>query len=95
MLEGRTSLAAAERLVRRVRRQVDRVRGLLGQLGDTDESVPLRARFWRTTRRLVRGRADRRSAAVYRRLAAAWHRLNLQLRTRFFPGQPPTRPRPG
>ena len=49
---GRTEPAAALRIIRTARERADKVRRLLRALGDTDEQLPLSARFRRTGKRL-------------------------------------------
>ena len=55
---GRIDFAAALRLVKQARRQVNHVRRLLRELGDTEEQRSLNERFRRTKQRLEAGGAE-------------------------------------
>jgi Fe-S-cluster containining protein len=83
---GRTEPAAALRIVRAARERADKVRGLLHALGDTDEQLPLSARFRRTGKRLSEGDLDEETAEAYGELTLAVHYLNLLLGEAFYPG---------
>jgi hypothetical protein len=65
---GRTSHAEALRLIRIARQRADNVRQLLRELGDSEETLALAARFRRTRRRLERGSLDEATAELYGRL---------------------------
>jgi hypothetical protein len=81
---GRTTFAAALDLVKRSRRQADKVRRLLRELGDTDEHRSLGERFHRTTERLESGNADPAALAKFADLSVAVHRLKLQAHEKFY-----------
>ena len=86
VVEGRTDTAAALRLVRAARRRVARVGRLLGELGDTDEHVPLSVRFRRVMKRFETHAPDAEAAAVFSKLTVAMQRLNVVLSEKFYPG---------
>jgi uncharacterized protein len=75
---GRISYAAAVRVVQKARRQADKVRRLLRELGDTDEHRALGERFHRTTERLESSDTDAAAKAKYADLSVAMHHLKLQ-----------------
>ena len=81
---GRMTYAAALRLVQRVRRQADRARRLLRQLGDTDERRALGERFHRMAERMEAGAGDDAARATFADLSLAIHRLKLQALDRFY-----------
>lgn len=81
---GRIDSAAALRLVKRARRQADRVRRLLHRLGDTDEQRSLGERFHRMQERMETGARDPDTLAVFADLSLAVHRLKLLAHAKFF-----------
>jgi hypothetical protein len=81
---GRTSFAAALRLVKATRRRADKVRRLLRELGDTDEHRALGERFHRTSERLESGDADAAAKAKFADLSLAVHHLKLQAFNKFY-----------
>lgn len=83
---GNTQLAAASRIISTARQRTERVQQLLRALGDTDEQLPLGARFRRTARRLERVGLGGASAAEYGELTLAMHDLNCLLSEAFYPG---------
>ncbi|MGD0259941.1 MAG: YkgJ family cysteine cluster protein [Verrucomicrobiota bacterium] len=85
---GRTEPAPALRIIRTARDRADKVRRLLCALGDTDEQVPLSARFRRTGQRLKERDLDEETADLYAQLTLAVHDLNLLLSDAFYPGSP-------
>jgi Fe-S-cluster containining protein len=84
--ENRTGLPAALRTVKTSQRLVERILGLLRDLGDEDEHLPLERRLRRTGKRLERMELDAGRAAAYGRLTLAEHRLNTILQAKFYPG---------
>jgi len=80
---GRTTFPAALRLVKQARRQADKVRRLLRQLGDTEEQRSLGDRFRRTMRRLESDVADEAAAETFAELGQAVHALNLLAHDKF------------
>jgi uncharacterized protein len=83
---GRTETAAALRIIRTARERAEIVRRLLGALGDTDEQLPLTARFRRTGKRMKERDLDEETADTYAQLTLAVHDLNLLLGDAFYPG---------
>jgi|LauGreDrversion4_2_1035121.scaffolds.fasta_scaffold62340_4 Fe-S-cluster containining protein len=87
---GEVGVDAAERLVRRTRKQAARVRELLEALGDRSRRLPLSQRFSRLRRRLE-AEAEEGSKGVEERwdlfaeLTLAVHELQRQLRQDFYP----------
>jgi hypothetical protein len=92
---GRTETAAALRIIRTARERADRVRRLLGVLGDTDEQLPLSGRFRRTGKRLQQADLDEATADTYAQLTLAVHDLNLLLGDAFYPGSASQKPKSG
>ena len=84
--EGRTALAVALRIIRTARQRADKVRRLLHTLEDTDEQLPLSARFRRIGKRLQERDLDEEAADTYAQLTLAVHDLNLLLGDAFYPG---------
>lgn len=83
---GRSSAAAALRQIRKAKEHLDKVKALLGQLGDNDETLPLARRFQRTRERLESAGTDPGVAAVYAELTVAVLDLNSLLSGVFYPG---------
>lgn len=81
---GRTTPAAALKLVQRARRQADRVRSLLRALGDADEHRALGERFHRMQCRMEEERADPAALALFADLSLAVHRLKLLAHDKFY-----------
>jgi Fe-S-cluster containining protein len=77
---------AALRIIRTARERADKVYRLLRALGDTDEQLPLSARFRRTSKRLKEQELDEETADTYGQLTLAVHDLNLLLGDAFYPG---------
>lgn len=80
---GRINSAAALRLVKQARRQADRIRRLLRQLGDHDEHRPLSERFVRMQHCLEAGNADADAADLFAELGMAVHQLSLLAHEKF------------
>jgi Fe-S-cluster containining protein len=83
---GSANKSAALRVIRTARERADRVRQMLRELGDSDEDLPLRRRFRRTTKRLEELGLNAETADLYGRLTLAVHELNLLLSQAFYPG---------
>jgi uncharacterized protein len=83
---GHTEPAAALRIIRTARERADKVYRLLRALGDTDEQLPLTARFRRTSKRVGEHELDEETADTYGQLTLAVHDLNLLLGDAFYPG---------
>lgn len=92
---GRTEPATAMRIVRTARDRAEKVRRLLGALGDTDEQLPLSARFRRTGKRMKERDLDEETADTYAQLTLAVHDLNLLLSDAFYPGSARHEPKSG
>ncbi len=84
---GRTEAPAALRIISRARDQANRVKQLLGELGDTEEALSLGARFRKTAGRLEALELDDPTADLYAQLTLAVHELNRLLAEAFYPGQ--------
>ena len=61
------------------------MKGLLRELGDTDENIALNNRFRRVQRRLESGPLDNESATKFGDLTLAVHDLNVLLSESFYP----------
>jgi Fe-S-cluster containining protein len=81
---GAREAKAALSIIRSARDQADRVWRLLRELEDTDEDLPLKARFERTSKRLEQRGCDDRSASMYGELTLTLHALNLLLSESFY-----------
>jgi uncharacterized protein len=92
---GRTEPAAALRIISAARERADKVRRLLGALGDTDIQLPLSTRFRQTGKRLKTCELDEETADTYAQLTLAVHDLNLLLGDAFYPGSTRPGPKPG
>ena len=92
---GRTEPAAALRIIHTARGRADKVRRLLCALGDSDEQLPLSARFRRMGKRLKERELDDDTAETYGQLTLAVHDLNLLLGDAFYPGSTGHRSRLG
>jgi hypothetical protein len=81
--QGRTTAAAAQRVIANTLRRVARVDGLLRQLGAAPSGRPLAQRVRRLSQRLVGHELDADSAPQFSELTLAFHALNLQLQKKF------------
>jgi len=81
---GRTTPAAALRLIKQARRRADKARQLLRELGDTDEHRALGERFHRTSERLEAANADVATREKYADLSLEIHHLKLQAYNKFY-----------
>jgi uncharacterized protein len=84
MAAGRLEPAAALRQVKSARRQADRVRRLLRELGDADEPRSLGERFHRMQCRMEAEAPDEAALATFADLSLAVHRLKLLAHAKFF-----------
>ena len=75
---------AAVALIRRARARAESARRLLRNLGETNERLPLGARFRRLTRRLDAACQDDAAAQQYASLTQAMHQLNLIISRSFY-----------
>jgi Fe-S-cluster containining protein len=92
---GHTKTAAALRIIRTARERANKVLRLLRALGDTDEHLPLSARFRRTSKRLKDSNLTEDTADLYGQLTLAMHDLNLLLSDAFYPGSGHAGHKPG
>jgi hypothetical protein len=92
---GRTEPAAGLGIIRTARERAEKVRRLLDALGDTEEQLPLSARFRHTSKRLKERDLDEETADTYAQLTLAVHDLNLLLGDAFYPGSATHRPKWG
>jgi Fe-S-cluster containining protein len=84
MQAGRTEFDAALRLVKKTRRQADRVRQLMRRLGETDEHRALGERFHRLQHRMEAEPTDEAARALFADLSLAVHRLKLLAHDKFY-----------
>jgi uncharacterized protein len=82
---GTTASVAAKRIIRSTLQQAERVKSLLRQLGDTEETLALSLRFQRIQKQMHRDGPDEAAAEVYSELTLAVHDLNMSLRREFYP----------
>jgi len=85
VMAGRMTLAAGLKIIREAQRRAERVRRLLRQLGETNETAALSTRF-RAVRRKMEGHPPRTEAEAecYADLTLAVHDLNLLLNGAFY-----------
>ena len=83
---GQTEPADASRVIRSALRRVKKVKRLLLQLGDADETLALSKRFRRVQRKLESSPLDKETAQTFGELTLAMHDLNVLLSERFYPG---------
>ncbi|MDQ8204896.1 YkgJ family cysteine cluster protein [Pelagicoccus sp. SDUM812003] len=74
---GRVEIESALRTVKQARRKAEKVRRLLRDAGERDETLSLTKRFRRVQRRLVSGQVDAATAEVYGDLGLAMHQFDL------------------
>jgi len=67
-------------------RRADKVRKLLGRLGDNEETLALSKRFQRVQRRMEAGPVDEETGDFYGELTLAVQDLNVMLSDAFYPG---------
>ena len=82
---GEMEVPAALRVIRLARERAGKVRGLLRELGNDDESLALSLRFKRMKKRFESSPPDDDTAEVFSRLTLAVHDLNRVLREKFYP----------
>jgi Fe-S-cluster containining protein len=82
---GETNSSDAIRVIRSALRRVKKVKRLLQQLGDTDDSVALSKRFRRMQRKLEGVSLSRETAQIFGELTLAVHDLNILLAEKFYP----------
>jgi Fe-S-cluster containining protein len=84
---GDVSPASALSLVRSARKRAATVLRLLRQMGETDESAPLAARFRRVSEKAEKSGLQGKPAAVFGKLTNAIQGLNHLLARTFYPGE--------
>jgi hypothetical protein len=82
---GQTKPAEAVRTIRSALQRVRKVKSLLQQLGDADDTVALSKRFRRLQRKLESGALDKETADIFGELTLAVHDLNVLLSEKFYP----------
>ena len=82
---GEIKIDKARRVIRSALKQVETVKGLLRQLGDSDETLALGKRFQRIGRKMESGACDKNSAHLFGELTLAVHDMHLLLSERFVP----------
>ena len=83
---GRVQRETAAKIIGEARARADKVRRLLRELGDHEESLALSLRFQRMTAALEAAELDEETAARYGALTLAVHDLNCLLSEAFYPG---------
>lgn len=83
---GGLSEKTALKLIRSAHRKADQVKGLMRELGDTEESQALSVRFKALLRQVERRAFPLDQANKYAQLTTAMHSLNVLLITKFYPG---------
>ena len=83
---GRIALPAALGTIRTARQRAERVRRLLRQLGDADETAALGVRFRRIKKRAESGELDDEATDLFGELTLAVHDLNVIIGGSFYPG---------
>ena len=86
VVAGEIEKESALRTIRDARKRAEKVRGLLQELGDTNESLALSLRFKRIKKKIETSALDDDTAEIFSRLTLAVHDLNLLLHAKFYPG---------
>ncbi len=81
---GRTDTAEARRIIRSALQRVKKVKRLLEDLGDTEETLALSKRFRRMKRKLESSPLDDETAEKFGNLTLAVHDLNVLLSQSFY-----------
>jgi uncharacterized protein len=84
---GQIEATASLKIIRSALRRVKKVKQLLHQLGDTDETLALSQRFRRMQRKLESSPLDKEAARIFGELTLAVHDLNVLLSEKFYPAQ--------
>lgn len=82
---GRTDTAAASRIIRNARQRVEKVKRLLRDLGNSEESLALSKRFRKVKRQMESRALDDETAEKFGELTLAVHDLNVLLSEAFYP----------
>lgn len=78
---------AAAKIIRKARARADKVRQLLRDFGDNEETLALNLRFQRLRVTIEAADVDAETAARYAKLTVAVHDLNYMLSQEFYPGK--------
>lgn len=81
---GRTSIPAAQKLIKQARQRADKARKLLRAMGDTDEHRALGERFHRMSDQMEFGNATDAAKAKFADLSLVVHHLKLQALEKFY-----------
>jgi Fe-S-cluster containining protein len=82
---GEVKPADAIRTIRSALQRVKKVKRLLEQLGDADDSIALSKRFRRMQRKLESKPSSKEVAHLFGELTLAFHDLNIMLSEKFYP----------
>jgi Fe-S-cluster containining protein len=85
VIAGESEISTALRAIRDAHKRAERVKRLLRELGDNEESRALSLRFKRMQRRLESTAFSEAEADIFGELTLAVHDLNLLLRAKFYP----------
>jgi uncharacterized protein len=85
--KGHNDLASALKIVATAKKRAEKVRKLLRELGETEETLALSKRFRRVAKRMESEPCDEASADAYGQLTLATHDLNYLLSEAFYPGR--------
>lgn len=85
VVAGEMETPTALRVIRDAQKRAERVKRLLRELGDDEESRALSLRFKRMQRRFESSAVDEVRADKFGELTLAVHDLNLVLRAKFYP----------
>ncbi|MSU62401.1 MAG: hypothetical protein EXS31_08395 [Pedosphaera sp.] len=83
--KGAMPVEVAGRTIRQARQRSDKVRRLLRELGDSNETLALSLRFRRVRRHVESNAISDEIADAYAGLTLAVHDLNMRLRADFYP----------
>ena len=84
---GHNDYASALEIVVTAQKRAEKVKKLLRELGETDETLALSKRFQRVKRRMENDFNDETSVDIYALLTLATHELNYLLSEAFYPRQ--------
>lgn len=86
VLAGKTEFTAARKVVRTAHQRAEKVRQLLRDLGDTEETLALSKRFQRVKKQMDSSGFEEERADTFADLSMAVHELNVLLSEGFYPG---------
>ena len=84
---GEEDIGTALRIIRKTHRSAEKVRVLLRELGNNDETLALNKRFQRVMKKFQSDGVDPVSADLFGQLTIVMHELNVLLSEHFYPGQ--------